>query len=112
MVDTDRKITRQISLSLQTASKQSTLMQFNQIQRNLQISTDLEIISNSKRILQISTYLKMVKESNIKKNKTHKASTTHRRHQIQHQHIIISTPHHHNNISSPPPTTTTSTQHQ
>jgi hypothetical protein len=77
-------------------------MQFNQIQRNLQISTDLEIISDSKRIMQISINLKMVKESNIRESQTHTASTT------------TTTPSHH--LASPPQhhlitftTTTTST---
>jgi hypothetical protein len=70
-------------------------MQFNQIQRNLQISTDLEIISDSKRIMQISIDLKMVKESNIRESQTHTASTT------------TTTPSHH--LASP--TTTTPSHH-
>jgi hypothetical protein len=55
----------------------------------------LETISDSTRILQISTDLKTVREPNIRKTK-------HARYQPH------PTSHHHNTISSPPPTTTTS----
>jgi hypothetical protein len=40
--------------------------EFNQIQRDLQISIDLETLSDSKGILQISTNLETIRESNIK----------------------------------------------
>jgi hypothetical protein len=88
----------QLADYLQTFNTEA--VEFNQIQRNLQISKDLETISDSKRILQISKDLKTVRGSNIKQNQTRTAPTTH------------SSPHHHNTISPPPPTTTTSTQHQ
>jgi hypothetical protein len=43
--------------------------------RNLQTSTDLKILSDSKRILQISTDLNAVRELSIKADPTHTTST-------------------------------------
>jgi hypothetical protein len=54
-------------------------VEVNQIQRGMQISTDLKTINDSKRILQISTDLKTFRESSIKKPK-HMVSTIHPQH--------------------------------
>jgi hypothetical protein len=84
----------QLADRIQTVNTDS--IEINQIQRNLQISTDLE----------------PVRESSVVKNQSHTTLTTHRWRQIQQHRINLSTPHHHNTTSSPPITTTTSSQHQ
>jgi hypothetical protein len=75
---------------------------FNQIQRNLQISTDLETISDSTRILQISTDLKTVRTKYQEKPNTHGINHT--------QHLTTTTPSHYlhpqpprQHLQPPPP---------